>query len=95
MKWMDEGGAERYAAEGVYPDYTKELDLRGSMGNTDRSILYRTPVDVGWDCFIDFSHDFVGKEALKKGFDASLWFRKAEEQNLVCFVNCTMRHERT
>ena len=66
MKWMDEGGAERYYAEGVYPDYTKELDLRGSMGREDRSILYRTPVDVGWDCFIDFSHDFVGKEALKK-----------------------------
>ena len=29
----------------------------------------------------------LGKEALKKGFDASLWFRKAEEQNLLCFEN--------
>ncbi len=65
MEWLDAGGAARYCAPGVYPDYTKELDMRGSMGACDRSILYRDPVQVGWDCFIDFNHEFVGREALR------------------------------
>ena len=65
MSWL-RGEGKVYLVQDVYPDFTEELDLFGSMGKEDRSILYRDPVQVGWDCFIDFSRDFLGKAALEK-----------------------------
>ena len=39
--------------------------LSGSLPR-DSELLYRSPVDLGWEKLIKFNHDFPGKEALKK-----------------------------
>ncbi|WP_286946030.1 hypothetical protein [Acetobacterium sp. UBA5834] len=39
--------------------------LSGSLPR-DSELLYRSPVDLGWEKLIKFNHDFPGKDALKK-----------------------------
>lgn len=42
------------------------LTIAGSLESDDITDYYLTPVGAGHDRFIDFDHDFIGKEALKK-----------------------------
>lgn len=39
--------------------------LSGSLPR-DSELIFRSPVDLGWDKLVKFNHDFPGKEALKK-----------------------------
>lgn len=38
--------------------------ITGSL-SPDDDLIYRSPIDLGWEKMINFSHDFPGKEALK------------------------------
>jgi len=59
-------------AEGSIPQvaetYASSFDDRphitGSL-DPDSDLIYRSPIDVGWEKMINFKHDFPGKEALK------------------------------
>jgi len=56
-----------------YRDYLREHQTRdlithaveGSFEADDISDYYRTPVELGWDRYTRFDHDFVGREALE------------------------------
>jgi vanillate/3-O-methylgallate O-demethylase len=39
--------------------------VEGSFEGDDISAWYRTPVELGWDRYTKFDHDFVGREALE------------------------------
>jgi vanillate/3-O-methylgallate O-demethylase len=39
--------------------------IEGSFDADDVSAWYRTPVELGWDRYTKFDHDFVGREALE------------------------------
>jgi len=42
------------------------ISIGGSFDSNDISDYYLTPVELGYGRFIDFDHDFVGKDALKE-----------------------------
>jgi vanillate/3-O-methylgallate O-demethylase len=56
-EWLD---ADSY--EGI-------SSIGGSFYSTDISDYYLTPVELGYESFIDFDHDFVGREALREQVD--------------------------
>lgn len=35
----------------------------------DSELIFRSPIDLGWENLIRFNHDFIGKEALQKELD--------------------------
>jgi len=39
--------------------------VEGSFETDDLTDYYRTPVELGWDRYTEFDHDFVGREALE------------------------------
>ena len=39
--------------------------ISGSI-SIDSELLYRSPIDLGWEKLVRFNHEFVGKEALQK-----------------------------
>jgi vanillate/3-O-methylgallate O-demethylase len=39
--------------------------IEGSFEADDISAWYRTPVELGWDRYTTFDHDFIGREALE------------------------------
>ena len=59
-------------AEGSIPQvaehFTTPFDetpvISGSLPR-DSGLIYRSPIDLGWEKLISFNHEFVGKEALK------------------------------
>lgn len=42
-----------------------EVQLRGSLADMGLEAYYLNPIEAGWGRFIDWNHDFVGKEALR------------------------------
>jgi len=52
----------------VSETYATPFDIRpaiiGSL-NPESDLIYRSPIDVGWEKLINFDHNFVGREALK------------------------------
>jgi len=38
--------------------------ISGSLSR-DSGLIFRSPIDLGWEKMINFDHDFIGKEALK------------------------------
>lgn len=59
-------------AEGSIPQiaehFATPLDsmpvISGSL-DRDSELIYRSPIDLGWEKMISFNHEFIGKEALK------------------------------
>jgi len=58
-------------AEGSIPQvaehYATPFDpavFSGSLPR-DSGLIYRSPIDLGWEKLINFNHDFIGREALK------------------------------
>ncbi len=44
--------------------------MRGTLGDNLHD-YYRNPIELGWGHLIDWDHEFVGKEALKKIAEAN------------------------
>jgi vanillate/3-O-methylgallate O-demethylase len=62
----DRGFTEFVARFGGSPGgISPQTIFEGSMESVP-DLLYRTPVDLGWEGAIKFNHDFVGREALEK-----------------------------
>jgi glycine cleavage system aminomethyltransferase T len=52
--------------------YNKYRHFFGSVG-PDAEARFVTPYQVGWGKMVDFSHDFIGKEALQREAEADHW----------------------
>ena len=71
-----QNGSHFLFAEAEHPEFKEQLgkaaapetlrkQYTGSYSDNPAE-LYRNPLEFGWDNMIDFSHDFLGKEALLK-----------------------------
>ena len=58
-----EGSVPQVAEHFATPFDVKPV-LSGSL-DRESELIYRSPIDLGWEKLIKFNHDFIGKEALK------------------------------
>lgn len=59
-----EGSIPQIAEHFASPFDTKPV-ITGSL-NPNSDLIYRSPIDLGWEKMINFNHEFVGKAALEK-----------------------------
>ena len=72
IKQLGRQGYVNCHAEGSIPQVAEHFAtpfdappvLSGSLPR-DSGLVYRSPIDLGWEKLVNFGHDFVGKEALK------------------------------
>lgn len=61
-------GSIPQVAEHFATPFDEKPVLSGSL-DRDSELIYRSPIDLGWEKMINFNHDFIGKKALKAELD--------------------------
>ena len=73
LPWYEEPDMAAYFDTQPFQNfYNKYRHFFGSVG-PDAEPRFVTPFQVGWGKMVDFSHDFIGKEALQREAEADKW----------------------